>query len=253
MEASALPLIATTDIDADSHYEFSSTFTHRHAHAYADSVVTAKIGALHAYAHAAGNAMDAAMNAQSRAYGIWEDEVRIVSNTLANGTPVTLEATLVLDRTVPTGGAFNGPNGSATWSFTVFSAHFYEAFGNSPSFIDSWDDRDTRTTFVQKIETRVGDTLDLWQSAELRTAVNLPYFAHASVAMTLDASNTVKLGLTSLTPGASFTSAGGASYTLSAAVPEPASVIGWGLVIGCAGLAAAKRRFQSRAAALAGP
>jgi hypothetical protein len=172
----------------------------------------------------------------------WQDEVTVTSSTLANGTPVNLLLTEVLDATMTSAGnagstvahtivtnAFqlNG-NGAIGTLQTVFNNG--EVFSSNPGTACSGLCSASESVILSAV---VGQTFEVVADMSLQAFAfeqsSTGPLVHANAFAQLDAGHTGKLFLDPLTEGASYTTASGATYF--APVPEPSTILLLGFVL----------------------
>lgn len=180
-------------ISSGSFYSFSAS---------ADNLT--EVGKIHGSASVSASSSGPAGGGNADVQGFWTDTVTITSSTLANGTPVSFLATIVLHSTI---------TGSGT------GAHAY-AYLNGPFGLNVTNDISAphyELTASTTVNTTVGATLSLSSSLTLHADAGgiAPFNLNPSVI----AENTAYFKLDPITAGASYSTASGVTY-----VPEASSV-----------------------------
>ena len=189
--------------------------------------------------------------AQTSANFNWLDQVTVTSTTLADGTPVNLLLTEVLNASMTSAG-----NAGSTVLYTVLTNALQDngsigalqtvfnngAFSSNPGIDCSGLCSASQSVILQSA---VGQTFDMradmFLSAFAFEASSTQPTTHANAFAQLDAGHTGKLFLDSLTEGASYTTASGTTYF--SPIPEPSTILllGFGLI----GLAAWRRKHAA--------
>ncbi|MBX9652162.1 hypothetical protein K2Y11_00940 [bacterium] len=164
-----------------------------------------EVGKIHGSVLASASSSGPAGGANADVQGFWTDTVTITSSTLANGTPVSFLATIVLHSTI---------TGSQP------GTHAY-AYLNGPFGLNVTNDVSSphyELTASTVVSTTVGSTLNLSSSLTLHADAGgiAPFNLSASVL----AENTAYFKFDAITPGASYSAASGAVY-----VPEASSSV----------------------------
>ncbi|HEY2840809.1 MAG TPA: PEP-CTERM sorting domain-containing protein [Pirellulales bacterium] len=184
----------------------------------------ADLGALHGYANFAAATADAPAGASaSGSVESWGDTITITSDTLPIGTPVDLQATLILHRTI----SGSQPQDNNIQIQTYASSSFGLSVSDSYYFPDPTQSQTTTVSFL-----RVGDSFQI-QGSLSYSAAGTAFFDDTPLSGSIDVSNTALFTLVPLTSGVSYSTSSGVSY-----VPEPASLAlaAMGLVFGCLAL-----------------
>ena len=166
----------------------------------------------------------------------WYDTLFI--GGLPAGTPVDLLVTIALDSTVGSSGPCSGQlcSGAFADSNATVSSQEVSATNNGSD--------NGLITQSMVAYTTAGSALDL--SVELEGGASAVSDGSGSYFATADASDTANTYITVLTPGATYTTASGATYT-APAVPEPASF--WLLAMALPALGVrARHRVRQRVA-----
>jgi hypothetical protein len=199
------------------HTVTSSSPTGNHATATAYSL--SELGALHGYGSISASTNDAPAGADSQITGAsWGDTITAVSDTLATGSPVDLQATLTFHRTLV---------GSSSAVLVQANASMTGPFNLSIS--DTLASPNPTQSVTTTMTAYVG--FPFLVQGQLYFQINGTSTGSA-VSGSVDVANTASFTLVSLNPAASYTTASGVSY-----VPEPS-------VLSLAALAAAFFRLR---------
>jgi hypothetical protein len=190
--------------------------------------ITTQFGEFHADLHASAfsGAGHSYVGSNAYAFGQWEDQVTVSSSTLAPGTPLSITATIEVDRMVSDGAP------ASSWYTSLYT--------NGVQYYDGYDRPNPSSTATLTYYTSVGGTFGIWQTLNAYVATQTVVNGQSD-SIDLDLGNTVHFYLTA-PEDVTLTSASGATYSRVAAVPEPATLAVWTLgAFGCALVALAKK------------
>lgn len=225
----------------DSVGDVSFTTGQRNATARADftgadasASANASFGVLHASGTAAASTDAPASDGDGGGESGWVDIFDVVSNTLASGTPVDLRFTAVLEGTLSSGPS-NGKGESSTASgvFQLWIGGVLTSFGCGEAITPCFTPEVLSASAVSMNDKFSGVKLPSTNQFVFTTSVGARFFtegvlgaggsAAADGTATANFSDTGFVTVESLTPGASFTTASGTTYSPTATVPEPSS------------------------------
>jgi hypothetical protein len=177
--------------------------------ATATAYALSELGALHSYGSIDALSSNQPVGGDSQNTGsAWGDTFTVTSDTLPDGTPVDLQATLTLHRTL----SRNDPSVLVQTSASVTGPF-------SLSISDSLDQPNATESVTTTMTAFVGSPFSI--QAQLYFQVNGATNGPGSVSGDIDVSNTASFTLVSLNPAASYNTASGVSYL---PVPEPGSL-----------------------------
>ena len=211
----------------------------------ASSAANAGFGVLHASADAAASSVALGTEGLAQAEAGWLDIFTVVSKTLPPGTPVDLRFTVVLEGSLSSSpAAGRGQRSMADGSFRLQIGSVFDSFG-CPDAITPCGLQDVPvSTNAMSLNGKFsGVSLPSTTHAVVTTFVGAQFFGEAVLGAgasaftagtaAADFSDTGFVTVESLTPGASFTTASGTTYSPPATVPEPPTA--W--VVAAVGLA----------------
>lgn len=194
--------------------------------AVAEAQSKAEFGLLHSLLRADIDSLVGGGTVAARAstHAEWDDVLKIVAPTIANGTFVKVEATVEVEFTV---------TGDATWDWSLAMP----LLGTFPVLSANSTNTTNGTHLFQiskMLDLQVGSTLTPFQA--INANINASGANGASRSGELNVANTVHTYFTPQTPGVSIESGGGGTYApvAAATVPEPATLTLFGF--GAAGL-----------------
>jgi len=197
-------IVPALSVTSGPHTVTSSGGNSASATAYALST----LGALHGYGSISASSANLAASGDAQITGSgWSDSFTATSNTLPNGTPVSLLATLTFHRTL---------SASSPSVLVQTSAGLTGPF--SLSISDSLAAPNATQTVSTTFNAFVGFPFTV--TGSLYFQVNGAASGGSSVSGSIDVANTATFTLVSLNPAASYSTASGVNY-----VPEPASIV----------------------------
>ena len=209
------------------------------------SSASAGFGVLHASGNAAASNVAVGTEGLAEGEAGWLDIFTVVSNTLPLGMPVDLRFTAVLEGNLSSSpAAGEGQQSSAGGSFRLQIGSVFDSFG-CPDAISpcGLQDIPISVAAMSVNDKFSGASLPSTTDAVVTTFVGARFFAEAvlgadgsaftAATAAADFSDTGFVTIESLTPGASFTTASGTTYSAPlAVVPEPGTA--WLVSIGLA-------------------
>ncbi|MGI4788604.1 MAG: hypothetical protein ACRYFS_07115 [Janthinobacterium lividum] len=207
---------------------------------------TVSLGTLHTYSNYTASGSG---GGEMIATPYFSDILTVTSATLAAGTAVVLQQTLVADDTITLGNDYSFAYVGGYLSLDSYADATRGSSLGSVTFADH--SQDTYIHNVQgTVQAYVGEQLYLFGNLGSTTGSSGVDYAGTTFA-TGDAGDTAHFYIDSLTPGVSYTTASGQSYSLPAAVPEASTTVSFGLLLafGMGGVVVAARKKKAAASA----